>query len=118
MDHDLILLLRRIMMQTKSFTLATAACAIALGLAGCDVEKTQSGNVDLPKYEVTKQKEGDVKLPEYNVRGPDVDVKTEKREITVPNVDVNTRKETVTVPNVDIKTPQEKDRQQSSMGNR
>lgn len=58
-------------------------CVASLGLAGCDVEKTQSGNVGLPKYEVTKQQEGNVKLPEYNVRGPEVNVTSEKKEITV-----------------------------------
>ena len=87
-------------------TIAVLAAAASLGLAGCDVKKTQDGNVTLPKYEVKKEKEGDVTLPKYDVTAPDVKVTKKETEVTVPKV--VTEKETVTVPKVEIKTGQEK----------
>jgi uncharacterized lipoprotein len=68
------------------------AAAGALVLAGCDVEKTQEGNVDLPKYEQTQS--GSVQMPKY--------------EVTAPEVTVGSKQETVTVPTVDVKTAEEK----------
>jgi hypothetical protein len=65
----------------------------SLGLAGCDVQKTQEGDVDLPKYEVTQTKEGDVQLPKYDVTAPDVSVTTKEKTITVPSVEVKTAEE-------------------------
>lgn len=59
----------------------------ALTLAGCKVEKTQEGDITLPKFEKTK--EGDVTVPKYDVEPADVTVGTTKTEITVPTVDVN-----------------------------
>jgi hypothetical protein len=82
------------------FAFSTAA------LVGCDVEKTQEGNVTAPKYEVTKKQDGDVTVPKYDVTAPSVDVNTKQAEVTVPKV--VTEKETIAVPNVDIKTGQEK----------
>lgn len=87
-------------MRKASFILA--ACGATLALAGCDVEKTQEGNVTAPKYEVTKKQEGDVTLPKYDVDAPKVDVTTTQKQVTVPDVDVNAKKETITVPKVDI----------------
>ncbi len=62
-------------------TLGAVCLALALGVAGCDVEQTKKG--DMPEVKV----EGG-KLPEYDVDAPDVEVKTEKRTIEVPKVEV------------------------------
>jgi hypothetical protein len=84
------------------------ALAASIALVGCDVEKTQEGNVTLPKYEQTK--EGNVTLPKYDVTTPDIKVGTKEAEVTVPKI--TTEKETVTVPTVDIKTAEEKKAEQ------
>lgn len=90
----------------KTTNLAAAAFVAfgALGLAGCDVQKTQEGNVDVPKYEVNKTQEGSVQLPEYKVTPPDVQVSSTQKSVPVPDVDVNVRKEEkqVTVPTVKV----------------
>ena len=69
----------------------------ALGLAGCDVKKTQEG-----KYEVTT---------------PDVKVGKTQKQIEVPKA-VETEKRTITVPTLDVNTAKDKEQQQSqkSMG--
>jgi predicted RecA/RadA family phage recombinase len=90
--------------------IATLLAAASLGLAGCDVRKTEEGNVTLPKYEVSKTQEGNVNLPKYDVTAPDVDVKSKQVEVTVPKV--TTEKETVTVPSIDVKTADEKKREE------
>lgn len=59
-----------------------ALLVVTLGLAGCDVEKTEEGS--LPDVDV---KGGN--LPKYDVDGPDVDVGTKEKTITVPDVDVD-----------------------------
>jgi hypothetical protein len=81
--------------------------ALFLTAAGCDVEKTQEGEMpdvdvsadagQLPKYEVEKTQEGrmpdvdvDVEggqLPEYDVDGPDIDI--EKKTVEVPTIDID-----------------------------
>jgi len=53
-----------------------------LGMAGCDVKKTEEGS--LPEVDV---KGGN--LPKYDVDGPDVDVGTKEKTITVPDVDID-----------------------------
>lgn len=99
-------------MNRLSRTLAAGFAATAvLGLAACDVEKTQEGNVDLPRYEVEKKAEGNVTPPKYEVTGPDVNVGTKQAEVTVPKI--TTEKETVTVPSVDVKTGEEKKAEQA-----
>jgi hypothetical protein len=71
----------------KRMTISIAvALAAGLGLAACDVDKKQEG--ELPKVSV----EGG-QLPEYQVRGPDVEVGSTTREITVPTVTVDPPKE-------------------------
>ena len=60
--------------------------AIALGVAACDVQKTQEGK--LPEVDVDVK--GETQLPKYDVDAPDVDVQMEKKEITVPTVDIDT----------------------------
>ena len=95
-------------------TLTAALVASAFGLAACDVQKTQEGNVSLPKYDVSKTKEGNVDLPKYDVKGPDVQVGSTQKEVNVPNVDVRAEKKTIEVPKVTVTTPQEKEQQASS----
>ncbi len=94
-------------MHTTSLTFIGAlAAATVLGLSGCDVKKTQEGNVTVPKYEVSKTQEGSVTVPKYEVTAPEVSVTKKEVEVTVPKVTIE--KETVTVPSIDIKTGQEK----------
>lgn len=93
-------------MRKTPLILASLFAVATVGLVGCDVEKTQEGNVNVPKYEVTKKQEGDVTLPKYDVTAPSVDVKTKEAEVSVPKV--VTEKETIKVPDVDVKTGQEK----------
>jgi hypothetical protein len=83
-----------------------SAVAVAASLAACDVKKTQSGDVTVPKYEVTKTQEGNVTVPKYDVTAPDVSVAKKEVEVTVPKV--TTEKREVTVPSIDVKTGQEK----------
>ena len=60
----------------------SAACGIAImGLAACDVEQTEEG--EMPEVSV----EGG-NLPEYNVDVPEVVVGTEERTIDVPIIGV------------------------------
>ncbi len=84
----------------------TVAAATLVGLASCEVKKTEEGNlpdvktegdVELPKYEVRKTEagnlpevrtEGEVKLPEYDVQGPDVEVGS--KQVEVPTIDIQT----------------------------
>lgn len=88
----------------KRIALPGALLVAAIGLAGCDVEKTQEGEMpdvsveggQMPEYEQTREgrlPDVDVKggqLPRYDVDAPDVDV------------DVGTKEKTVTVPDVDV----------------
>lgn len=90
----------------KKFLSLTAISAVAFGLAACDVEKKQEGNLDLPKYEVEKKQAGNVQLPEYDVKTPDVAVNKEQRTVEVPTIKKEER--TVTVPDVDVKPAQDK----------
>jgi uncharacterized lipoprotein len=63
-----------------------AVLLASLGLAGCDVEKTEEGS--LPDVEV----EGG-NMPKYDVDAPEVDVGTKEKTVTVPDVDVNMPKD-------------------------
>jgi uncharacterized lipoprotein len=93
-------------------TFATALIAAGvLGLAGCDVKKTQEGNVTVPKYDVQKKQSGDVTLPKYDVTTPDVKVGTQEKTITVPTVKTEEKK--IDVPTVDVQTAKEKEKQKS-----
>jgi uncharacterized lipoprotein NlpE involved in copper resistance len=89
-------------MRKTSIVLACLAASASLALVGCDVRKTQSGNIDVPKYEVSKTKEGDVTLPKYEVTAPKVDVTTTQKEVKVPEVHVDTKETTITVPKVEV----------------
>lgn len=59
-----------------------AVLLTTLGMAGCDVEKTEEG--EMPEVNV----EGG-KMPEYDVDTPDVDVGTKEKTVTVPDIDVD-----------------------------
>ncbi len=83
----------------------TTAILLAAGLAACDVEKTQEGNVDLPKYEVEQTQEARVDMPKYNIDTPDVDVKKEEKIVNVPTVRMEEKR--VEVPDVDINRPKD-----------
>jgi hypothetical protein len=96
-------------MRKTAFVIAGIVSAASLALVGCDVQKTQEGNVEVPKYEVSKTKEGDVTLPKYDVDAPKVDVTTEQKTVDVPKVGVYTEKETLTVPKVDVTPAGQKD---------
>ncbi|HSV46322.1 MAG TPA: hypothetical protein VLJ58_11075 [Ramlibacter sp.] len=88
-------------------TLSIALVSVAaIGLSGCDVKKTQEGNVSVPKYEVEKKQSGDVTLPKYDVTPPDVKVGTTEKTITVPTVKTEEKK--VELPKVDVVTGKEK----------
>jgi predicted RecA/RadA family phage recombinase len=80
--------------------LAALVSTALLSIAGCDVKKTASGNVTLPKYEVEKTKEGDVTLPKYSVTTPEVQVSNVQKEVLVPKVVME--KQTITVPEVQV----------------
>lgn len=61
------------------------AAAGSLGLAACDVDKTQNGA--MPDVDVNVS---GGQLPEYNVQGPEVNVGMENKTVQVPTVDVKT----------------------------
>jgi len=93
-------------MRQTAVVLAGLAAA-SLALVGCDVRKTQEGNVTVPKYEVSKTQEGNVTVPKYEVDAPKVDVTTTQKEVTVPKV--TTEQETVTLPKVEVTPAKEAD---------
>ena len=64
----------------KLMTFALVSTA-AMGLAACDVEQTEEG--DMPDVEV----EGG-NLPEYDIDTPDVNVTSEEETIEVPKIEV------------------------------
>ncbi len=65
----------------RKFVIATLTGAAALGLAACDVEQTEEG--EMPEVNV----EGG-NMPEYDVDTADVEIGTEKRTVEVPTIDV------------------------------
>jgi hypothetical protein len=96
-------------MRKTAFVIAGLVSAASFALVGCDVQKTQEGSVDVPKYEVSKTQEGQVTLPKYDVDAPKVDVTTTQKEVEVPKVGVYTEKETLTVPKVDVTPAPDRD---------
>ena len=96
-------------MRKTAFVIAGLVSAASFALVGCDVQKTQEANVDVPKYEVSKTQEGNVQLPKYDVEAPKVDVTTTEKQVTLPDVDVNAKKETVTLPKVEITPAPDRD---------
>ena len=71
--------------------LVSAALLGTLGLAACDVQKTQ---------------EGDVTLPKYDVKTPDVNVTTEQKTVEVPTIKKEER--TIEVPKVEVTPAKDK----------
>lgn len=65
----------------KRLLAASLIAPFALGLAACDVDQTQEG--EMPEVEVTGGQ-----MPEYDVETADVEVGTEEKTIEVPDVDV------------------------------
>lgn len=65
----------------KRIIASTLAATFALGLAACDVDQTQEG--EMPEVNV----EGG-QLPEYDVETADVDVGTKETTVEVPDVDI------------------------------
>ena len=63
----------------RTLALVTAATCLAWG---CDVDKTQEG--EMPDVDV----EGG-QLPKYDVDAPDVDIGTQKKTVTVPDIDIH-----------------------------
>jgi hypothetical protein len=98
----------------KTTITAAVVVAGALGLAACDVKKTQEGNVTAPKYDVQKTQQGNVTLPKYDVTTPDVQVGSKEKTVNVPNVDVHAEKKTIEVPTVGVKSAKEKEQEQAS----
>ncbi len=85
----------------KQTTIAIAFVSLGvLGLSGCDVKKTQEGDVTLPKVEVNKTQEGNVTLPKYDVTTPDVKVTTTEKTVTVPTI--KSEEKTIEVPKVTV----------------
>ncbi len=96
------------MFKTTAIAITITSVAV-MGLVGCDVKKTQEGEVTMPKYEVEKTKEGNVTLPKYDVTAPDVKVTTTEKTVTVPTVKAETK--TIEMPKVEITTAKEKEAQ-------
>lgn len=65
----------------KRLIAASLIAPFALGLAACDVDQTEEG--EMPEVNV----EGG-NMPEYDVETADVDVGTEEKTVEVPTVDV------------------------------
>lgn len=65
----------------KKLIAAALLAPLVMGLAACDVDQTEEG--EMPDVEVTGGN-----MPEFDVETADVDVGTEKKTIEVPDVDV------------------------------
>ena len=68
-------------MKTRKFLTLAIAPLFVFGLAACDVDQTEEG--DMPDVEV----EGG-NLPEYDVDAADVEVGTDTATVEVPDVDI------------------------------
>ena len=71
----------------KNFVKALAALG-CLGIAACDVDQTQEG--ELPEVEVNAT-EGE--MPAYEVEGPEVNIGTENTVVETPTIDVDVPEE-------------------------
>lgn len=68
-------------MKTRKFLTLFLAPVFAFGLAACDVDQTEEG--ELPDVDV----EGG-QVPEYDVDAADVDVGTDTQTVITPDIDV------------------------------
>jgi uncharacterized lipoprotein len=100
----------------KTTITAVAVGVAALGLSACDVQKTQEGKIQAPKYDVTKKQDGEVKLPKYDVTAPDVNVSKKEETVKVPKVVTEEKK--IDVPTVDVKTGKEKKAEEQQAANK
>lgn len=80
----------------------------AFGLAACDVEQTQEG--EMPEVSVNAE-EGE--MPEYDVDTAEVDVDSQERQVSVPDIDVQTEEKSVSVPDVDVQMPDDQGERQA-----
>lgn len=92
----------------KKSALVALFASVGLGLAACDVDKTQEGNVTMPKYEVEKTQEGNVTAPNYEVTPPDVKVTENERTVDVPTIE--TEKKTIEVPSIEVDPAKDSDK--------
>ena len=81
-------------MRKSAFVIASLVSAASIALVGCDVQKTEEGSVQLPKYDVD---------------APKVDVTTEQKTVDVPKVGVYTEKETLSIPKVEVTPAKDRD---------
>lgn len=65
----------------KRIIASSLVLPFAMGLAACDVDQTQEG--EMPEVEVTGGQ-----MPEYDVETADVDVGTKETTVEVPDVDI------------------------------
>jgi hypothetical protein len=65
----------------KRIIITSLIAPLAIGLAACDVDQTQEG--EMPEVVVTGGQ-----MPEYDVETADVDVGTEEKTVEVPDVDI------------------------------
>lgn len=100
-------------MRKSILSIALISAIGTLGLAGCDVKKTQEGNVTVPKYEVNKTQEGSITPPKYDITTPDVKVGSAEKQVTVPKV--TTEKRDITVPTVEVTPAEEKAKQKEDV---
>ena len=96
------------MLKSPTIAIATTFAAV-IGITGCDVKKTQQGDLTLPKFEVEKTKEGNVTLPKYDVTTPDVKLTTTEQTIVVPTV--KSEEKNIVLPKLEITTAKEKEAQ-------
>jgi hypothetical protein len=85
----------------KRFIITLLTALTAVIFTGCEVQKTQEG--EMPKVKV----EGG-QVPKYEVKTADVDVGTTTKTVTVPDVDIKTKETTVKVPDVNVTMPKDK----------
>ena len=86
-------------MLNRKFTLSALSLATVM-LIGCDVDKTQDG--ELPSVDVDVEAG---QLPEYDVETADIDFGTREATVSVPDVDVSMEETQVSVPTMDIDMP-------------
>lgn len=107
----------------NKFQKIIALSAVVFAVTGCDVDKTEKGEMpsvdadggEMPEYEVKKTEEGEMpdvdveggEMPEYDVDTADVDIDTEKETVEVPEVEVTTEEETVEVPEIEVDMPED-----------
>ena len=65
----------------KRIIASSLVLPFAMGLAACDVDQTQEG--EMPEVEVTGGQ-----MPEFDVETADVDVGTKETTVEVPDVDI------------------------------